>query len=124
MGNGEPVENPQNDLMRDQVSFMEKFVTTLQSIDSNMSLMNQKMDKYQQELNKMRLDVEEVREPSDEEKLEMQSLKAYPYNQKLSDVFGDKFRNDDQSVKKEFSTEFIPNVNIQDKTVSDSFNDF
>jgi hypothetical protein len=121
--NAEPNVNPNNDLMSGQVQFMEKFIEALERINVNIEVVNQKMDKYQQELNKMRMDVEEVREPTDEEKLQMRALDSYPYNQRVSDVFGDKFRNSEPKQEK-FTTEFIPNANLNDRGITDSFNDF
>ncbi|NJO61949.1 MAG: hypothetical protein HC836_28020 [Richelia sp. RM2_1_2] len=116
-------EEVQNELLHIQVAAMQKLNDKLGELDNMFSLLN---NKYEQ-LNK---EVEEVREPSDAEKLKSRKVDSHPYYFNLNDMWQNNYF---QSRQDQFGTgmiklddgtyvaDFDNLPKLSDKEIKDSF---
>lgn len=90
MGMGEPiapkVDDIQNDIIKHNIAAMQAIHDQLISLNATVDGLNQKMVL-------LNADVEEVREPTNTEKLMNKTQVSYPYYFNLNDVWGDNWFN-------------------------------
>lgn len=107
MGAEEPMPEPeqpsvdqiQNDILKTSVSAMQKMNTELRNLESSLSSLNSKIDGLNKE-------VEEVKEPTNVEKLEARKEDSHPFYMNLNDMWdGNSFQarrqvEDSQGMRK------------------------
>jgi hypothetical protein len=120
------VDDLQNEIIKHNISAMRSIHDQLAGLSKNIDAMNSKME----ELN---ADVEEVREPTDAEKLMKQSEVSYPYYFNLNDFWQDNWFDQRRNLGKDKGVRELPDgtyvadfddLPLASKTdVGDSFND-
>ena len=76
------VDDIQNEIIKHNIEAMKAIHNQFETLNQTVETLNQKLDNLGQE-------VEEVREPSNSEKLMKQKYVSHPYYNNLSDVWGD-----------------------------------
>ncbi len=76
-----------------QVNKMEEFQNSVNSINQKIDTLANIFSKFTDITAKLQKDVEEVKEPSPVEKLEMRSLDSYPFNLNLNTYWNDEAKN-------------------------------
>jgi len=106
------VDDLQNEIIKHNISAMRSIHDQLAGLSKNIDAMNSKME----ELN---ADVEEVREPTNAEKLMKQSEVSYPYYFNLNDFWQDNWFDQRRNLGKDKGVRELP-----DGTYVADFDDF
>jgi len=99
-----PVQpQPEKDNNTELISFLkiemeklENVVNSINKIGSDVEKLGQRMDTVSSNFNELSKAIDEIREPSDIEKLEMRSFDSYPYNKSLTNVWEDKEKSKEE----------------------------
>ena len=82
--------------LKNEMSRLETVVNSIQTISSKVEELGNRMSKFDNSFNVLTKSIEEIREPSDIEKLEMRSFDSFPYNKSLTDVWKDKEKSKEE----------------------------
>lgn len=129
-----PVQ-PQIDNTKDQsmMSFVKSEFQKLETVVNAIENISINVDKLSQRLDVLTKSVDEIKEPSDIEKLEMRAFDSYPYNKTLEKVWGDKMKSKEeqdmermgiQKTENGFEMEYTPQRNFNHIQTSNNFNNF
>jgi len=129
-----PVQ-PQIDNTKDQsmMSFVKSEFQKLETVVNAIENISMNVDKLSQRLDVLTKSVDEIKEPSDIEKLEMRAFDSYPYNKTLEKVWGDKMKSKEeqdmermgiQKTENGFEMEYTPQRNFNHIQTSNNFNNF
>jgi len=81
------VDEIQNEIIKHNIEAMKAIHNSIKSLDDTVNQLNSKVDGLSSDVNNLSSDVEEVREPTDAEKLVKQKDVSYPYYFNLSDYW-------------------------------------
>jgi hypothetical protein len=125
-GTGTEVNDIQNDIIKHNIEAMKSIHTELESLNNTVNGLNDKMSKLNAE-------VEEVREPTNSEKLMSKTNVSYPYYFNLNDFWSGNWFNEKREEQKEKGINELPDgtfiADFDDlpqkskSDVLDSFND-
>ncbi len=88
--------------LKNEMSRLEDVVLSINNISSKVENLGQRMDNISTNFSDLSKAIDEIREPSDIEKLEMRSFDSYPYNKTLIDVWEDKEKSkENQELRKQ-----------------------
>lgn len=112
----EPVQQNNTELMsflKNEMSRLDNVLTSINNISLTVQNLGHRLDNFSTDINKLTKSVEEVREPSSKEKLEMRSFDSYPYNKNLNDVWSDieKNKEDKNGIRRTedgYEMDYIP----------------
>ena len=135
------MEEPQPDenelLLKANVEKSEQMMRVVDELNQTIQNVDNKMNTLSHFILKLQKDVDEVKEPSDMERMEMRAQDSYPYNKQLKDIWDEegnivKQGNEEEKIKREpvfknvnkpkeykISTDQIPEIN--NTTIRDSF---
>jgi hypothetical protein len=82
--------------LKNEMSKLETVVSSIESISSKVEELGNRMNNINNSFSNLSKAVDEIREPSDIEKLEMRSFDSYPYNKTLTDVWKDKEKSKEE----------------------------
>jgi hypothetical protein len=82
--------------LKNEMSRLENVVSSINDISSKVENLGQRMDNINTNFSDLSKAIDEIREPSDIEKLEMRSFDSYPYNKTLVDVWQDKEKSKEE----------------------------
>lgn len=118
----EPQEDQMLSFLKSEMSKLDNIVSSLESISNNVDMVSQRLDNLNNHINDLSKIVDEIKEPSDIEKLEMRAFDSYPYNKTLNKVWDDKMKSKEEQdmermgIEKTndgYQMEYIPNKNFQ-----------
>lgn len=125
-----PVEDKnENEIM----SFLKSELQKLDNVVSSIENISLSVDEVSKRLDTLTKIVDEVREPSDIEKLEMRAFDSYPYSKTLTKVWDDKRKSkEEQEMERlgiqkngnEFQMEYSPQRNFNHVQSSNNINNF
>lgn len=130
-----PIAQPQisNNEDNSMMSFIKSELQKLEGVVSAIQDISMNVDKVSQRLDVLTKSVDEIREPSDIEKLEMRAFDSYPYNKTLDKVWGDKMKSKEeqdmermgiQKTENGFEMEYTPQRNFNHNQSTNNFNNF
>ena len=90
--------NTQKDIQTKQEEYMTSMMSKLDDLEQKLS----QMDGIFEKINSIEDKIEKYRAKTPEEKLELRSLDSYPFNQKLTDFFGEKSEDMEKTGKNEY----------------------
>ncbi len=91
----------QNDIIKHNIEAMKNIYSKLENLDNTVSVLNQKMSK-------LNTDVEEVREPTNSEKLMSKTDVSYPYYFNLNDLWTGNWFNEQREKEFEKGIKELP----------------
>lgn len=118
----EPQEDQMLSFLKSEMGKLDNIVSSLESISNNVDMVSQRLDNLNNHINDLSKIVDEIKEPSDIEKLEMRAFDSYPYNKTLNKVWDDKMKSKEEQdmermgIEKTndgYQMEYIPNKNFQ-----------
>lgn len=127
-----PVEDKKDNEM-DMMSFLKSEMQKLDSVVSTLDSISANVDNVASRLDNLTKVVDEIREPSDIEKLEMRAFDSYPYNKTLDKVWGDKMKSKEeqdmermgiQKTDNGYEMEYVPQRNFNYVQSSNNFNNY
>jgi DNA repair ATPase RecN len=98
----EAVQEPKEDntelisFLKNEMQKLENIVNSINNISSKVEDLGNRMNNINSSFGELSKAVDEIREPSDIEKLEMRSFDSYPYNKTLTDVWKDKEKSKEE----------------------------
>lgn len=130
-----PAPQPQTSNNQDtsMMSFIKSELQKLEDVVSAIQNISMNVDKVSQRLDVLTKSVDEIKEPSDIEKLEMRAFDSYPYNKTLDKVWSDKMKSKEeqdmermgvQKTENGFEMEYIPQRNFNHNQLTNNFNNF
>lgn len=90
--------NSQKNVESKQEEYMTSMMSKLDDLEQKLS----QMDSIFQKINNIEEKIEKYRTKTPEEKLQLRSLDSYPFNQKLTDFFGEKSQEMEMTGKNEY----------------------
>jgi len=90
--------NSQKDIQTKQEEYMTSMMSKLDDLEQKLS----QMDSIFEKINGIEDKIEKYRTKTPEEKLHLRSLDSYPFNQKLTDFFGEKSDEMEKTGKNEY----------------------
>ena len=90
--------NSQKDIQTKQEEYMTSMMSKLDDLEQKLS----QMDSIFEKINGIEDKIEKYRAKTPEEKLHLRSLDSYPFNQKLTDFFGEKSEDMEKTGKNEY----------------------
>lgn len=133
----QPVENKEDNtelisFFKSEMSKLENVISAIDSISSQVEMLGQKMNRIGSNFDDLSKAIDEIREPSDIEKLEMRSFDSFPYNKTLNDVWEDKEKSkEEEELRKQgirktndgYEMDYIPmgNMNLNKIDVNKQF---
>lgn len=127
-----PVEDKKDNEM-DMMSFLKSEMQKLDSVVSALDSISANVDNVASRLDNLTKIVDEIKEPSDIEKLEMRAFDSYPYNKTLDKVWSDKMKSKEeqdmermgiQKTKDGYEMEYTPLRNFNHTQSSNNFNNY
>lgn len=118
----EPQEDQMLSFLKSEMAKLDNVVSSLESISNNVDMVSQRLDNLNNNVTDLSKIVDEIKEPSDIEKLEMRAFDSYPYNKTLNKVWDDKMKSKEEQdmerlgIEKTddgYQMEYIPNKNFQ-----------
>jgi hypothetical protein len=123
-----PQQNNQEEVslmsyLKTEMGKLDNVITSLENISMNVDTVSKRLDSLTNI-------VDEIKEPSDVEKLEMRAFDSYPYNQNLNKVWGDKMKSkEEQDMERMgvyktdngFEMEYTPQRNFNHNQSSNNF---
>lgn len=116
------VKQPQNtDNNFGMMSYLKSEMEKLENVVNAINDIGMKVDSINSRLDKITNIVDEIKEPSDIEKLEMRAFDSYPYNKTLTKVWDDKMKSKEEQdmermgvhkTENGFEMEYIPQKNF------------
>lgn len=131
---GMPVEPPAPEVDEIQNEIIKHNTAAMQAINAQLESMSSFVDSLNMKIDRMNADVEEVREPTNVEKLMNKSQVSYPYYFNLNDIWGDNWFSQKREEENEkgvrelddgtFIADFddLPSQSTSNN-ISDTFND-
>jgi len=125
------VDNNQEEM--NMMSFLKSEMQKLDNVVNNLEKISVNVDMVSNRLDTLTKVIDEIREPSDIEKLEMRAFDSYPYNQTLTKVWDDKLKSKEEQdmermgiYKKDdgYEAEYTPQKNFNHSYSSNKFNNF
>jgi hypothetical protein len=110
----------QKNIESKQEEYFNNLFSQLTNLETKLQDMNSVFDK----LNSIEAKIEQYREKTPQEKLELRSLDSGPYNQKLSDFFEDKQDELEKSGKNEYILTTDEVEDYPKEEIKQSFNDY
>lgn len=118
--------------LKNEMEKLETVVSSIEGISSKVEDLGNRMNAISNNFSDLSKAVDEIREPSDKEKLEMRSFDSYPYNKSLTDVWEDKEKSKEerelamQGIRKTndgFEMDYVPmqNMNLNKTDVNSQF---
>lgn len=95
----EPAAQEDNQMisyLKSEMQKLENVVSSLDTISRSVDSVSQRLDKLNSSMFDLTKIVDEIKEPSDIEKLEMRAFDSYPYNQTLTKVWDDKLKSKEE----------------------------
>lgn len=90
--------NSQKNIETKQEEYMSSMMSKLDELEQKLS----QMDSIFEKINSIEDKIEKYRAKTPEEKLQLRSLDSYPFNQKLTDFFGEKSEEMEKTGKNEY----------------------
>lgn len=90
--------NTQKDIQTKQEEYMSSMMSKLDELEQKLT----QMDSIFEKINNIEDKIEKYRAKTPEEKLQLRSLDSYPFNQKLTDFFGEKSQEMEKTGKNEY----------------------
>ena len=126
-----PQEEVQNDILRLNVSALEKMQGVIDNIDASIAALNSKYEQITSKMEELNADVEEVREPTNVEKLMRRKEDSHPFYYNLNNMWkGASFQarldqvGENGIIKQEDGTyiaDFNDLLRNNDREIKDSF---
>jgi vancomycin resistance protein YoaR len=127
----QPVEDNKEDMS--MMSYLKTEMSKLDNVISALENISQSVEAVSSRLDGLTKVVDEIKEPSDIEKLEMRAFDSYPYNQTLTKVWGDKLKSKEEQdmdrmgvykTDNGFEMEYTPQRNFNHVQSSNNFNNY
>jgi hypothetical protein len=127
-----PVEDKKDNEM-DMMSFLKSEMQKLDGVVSALENISASVENVSSRLDNLTKVVDEIREPSDIEKLEMRAFDSYPYNKTLDKVWAEKTKSKEeqdmermgiQKTDNGYEMEYIPQRNFNYVQSSNNFNNY
>lgn len=127
-----PVEDKKDDEM-DIMSFLKSEMQKLDGVVSALENISASVENVSSRLDNLTKVVDEIREPSDIEKLEMRAFDSYPYNKTLDKIWSDKMKSKEeqdmermgiQKTENGYEMEYVPQRNFNHVQSSNNFNNY
>lgn len=91
------IEDVQNKIIKSSVSAMQNITSQIDSLDFQMKRFEDVINQFENRMKNLSVDVEEVREPTNTEKLDKRKDDSYPYYFNLKNMWSNKINNNDRS---------------------------